>query len=249
MLKRTWGSLHTYPDHRDTSNICLLCRAMALWFSLVRKLIEENTKRKMESEGHDEGTDLGSPTVTRRGSILKIKSLTPTSHKRKKAVSVAEGMEAAVFKSGKKVSGESIEFVDYDGSRSQAGRRSVDILQEIPRLKVDRPRKLAMVQSHSEFEVVSCRGGAAAVTPPSLPPAYKEETQEDAIPPIYKIFQLCTTVSVHLSLLFTSLPLTLYSSPCSFPPSFPPSLTPSLLPSLPPSQLHPQPVPLSLHVL
>ena len=209
MLKRSWGSLHTYPDHRDTSNMCLLCRAMALWFSLVRKLIEEYTKREMENGGHDEGTDLGSPTVMRRRSFLKLKSLTPTTHKRKKAVSMTEGTISAVFKlsHGKKISGESVDFLDFEASKPQGTCRkgSVDLPQEPPpseeKLKVqpDRPRKLAMVQSHSEFEVVSCRGGAGALTPPSIPPAYKKETQEDVIPPIYKIFQLCIKVSVHLS--------------------------------------------------
>ena len=265
MLKRSWGSLHTYPDHRDTSNMCLLCRAMALWFSLVRKLIEEYTKREMENRGHDEGTDLGSPTVIRRRSFLKLKSLTPTTHKRKKAVSMTEGTIAAVFK-WKKVSGESVDFLDFEASRPQGGKGSVDLPQETPpleeKLKVqpDRPRKLAIIQSHSEFEVVSCRGGAGALTPPSLPPAYKEETQEDIIPPIYKIFQLCIKVSVHLPSLFASLtPTSLASFP---PPSFPlPSLlssltshlvrfvTPSPSPHCLPTELPPHLIPSSPHSL
>ena len=255
MLKRSWGSLHTYPDHRDTSNMCLLCRAMALWFSLVRKLIEEYTKREMENGGHDEGTDLGSPTVMRRRSFLKLKSLTPTTHKRKKAVSMTEGTISAVFKlsHGKKISGESVDFLDFEASKPQGRKGSVDVPQEPPpseeKLKVqpDRPRKLAMVQSHSEFEVVSCRGGAGALTPPSIPPAYKKETQEDVIPPIYKIFQLCIKVSVHLSRSSPPslrLPTSLTSLPTSFAPSthyflhLPHSLTPSLPSLFTPSPLN-----------
>lgn len=197
MLTRSWGSLHTYQDHQDTSNMCLLCQAMALWFSLVNKLIKEYARRE-ESSGGDEAADLGSPTVSRRKFSLKqLKSLTPM-HRRKKAVSMAEGSVAAVsqhhkLSHGTKLSEESVEMYDFDSSR----RQSADTVQEFPfeevRSKNDRPRKMATVQSHSEFEVVS-RRGVSSFAPPPLPPAYEEEMQEDAIPPIYKIFRLCMQV-------------------------------------------------------
>ena len=67
-----------------------------------------------------------------------------------------------------------------------------------PKTKPDRPRKLAQVQSYSEFEVVS-QPFVSIFTPPPLPPAYKDETRDEAIPTLYKIFKLCSEVC-HLSL-------------------------------------------------
>ena len=87
MLTRNWGTTHTY-DHRDTSNMCLLCRAVALWFNLVSKLIEKYTEigQGLEDAGGD--VDIVSPPVETRKSRLSVKELITPKHRRKKAVTL-----------------------------------------------------------------------------------------------------------------------------------------------------------------
>ena len=48
MLRHVWGSNHTFQDHREPVNICLLCRATELWFGLASKLISEYARRERE---------------------------------------------------------------------------------------------------------------------------------------------------------------------------------------------------------
>ena len=49
MLQHVWGSNHTYLDHRDpSSNLCLLCHGMELWFGLATKLVAEYARRERE---------------------------------------------------------------------------------------------------------------------------------------------------------------------------------------------------------
>lgn len=49
MLRHVWGSNHTVLDHRDSSsNLCLLCHGMELWFGLATKLVAEYTRREKE---------------------------------------------------------------------------------------------------------------------------------------------------------------------------------------------------------
>ena len=53
MLQMSWGSRHSYADHHDTTNTCLLCKATALWFSLATRLLTENEEqllRQLEEE-------------------------------------------------------------------------------------------------------------------------------------------------------------------------------------------------------
>ena len=64
MLQSPWGSSHTYQDHHDTTNTCLLCKATSLWFSLATKLLEENEQRHRAME-EEEATDLPSPSGER----------------------------------------------------------------------------------------------------------------------------------------------------------------------------------------
>lgn len=62
MLQMSWGSRHSYTDHHDTINTCLLCKATALWFSLATQLLEKN---EMQLEHDVDGTSLGSLTEDR----------------------------------------------------------------------------------------------------------------------------------------------------------------------------------------
>lgn len=67
-------------------------------------------------------------------------------------------------------------------------------------LEIKSKRKLAKVQSYSEFEVVARPPPSVAsmiFTPPPVPPAprSKTECQDEAIPVLYKIFQQCIEVS------------------------------------------------------
>jgi len=48
MLQHVWGSNHSYSDHRESTNLCLLCRGMELWFGLACKLVEEYARRERE---------------------------------------------------------------------------------------------------------------------------------------------------------------------------------------------------------
>ena len=48
MLRHVWGSNHTFQDHREPVNICLLCRGTQLWFGLASKLICEYARRERE---------------------------------------------------------------------------------------------------------------------------------------------------------------------------------------------------------
>ena len=94
MLMRKWGSTHTYQDHKDTTNMCVLCRAMALWFSLVRKLVEGYAK-----EGVDEGvdaTDVVSPTPESRRPRVSLKLRTPILKRKKAVISGKKEMRVAV---------------------------------------------------------------------------------------------------------------------------------------------------------
>ena len=59
MLQMSWGSKHSYTDHHDTTNSCLLCKATALWFSLATQLLEENEKREACLEEVDDVTAAG----------------------------------------------------------------------------------------------------------------------------------------------------------------------------------------------
>ena len=60
MLQVPWGYKHSYTDHHNTTNTCLLCKATALWFSLATQLLEKNEKRQrtLEEEGGEGTGDL-----------------------------------------------------------------------------------------------------------------------------------------------------------------------------------------------
>ena len=62
MLQMSWGSRHSYTEHHDTINTCLLCKATALWFSLATRLLEKN---ETQLEQDVDGTSLGSLTEDR----------------------------------------------------------------------------------------------------------------------------------------------------------------------------------------
>ena len=64
MLQMSWGSKHSYTDHHDTTNTCLLCKATALWFSLASRLLEENEKHEACREENEETAAAGNSFVS-----------------------------------------------------------------------------------------------------------------------------------------------------------------------------------------
>ena len=65
MLQMSWGSKHSYTDHHDTTNTCLLCKATALWFSLATQLLIENEKQQQLEEDGGGGDSFISPVEGR----------------------------------------------------------------------------------------------------------------------------------------------------------------------------------------
>ena len=50
MLQVEWGSNHTYPDHLESSNLCLLCHGMSLWLTLAKRLIIEYVQMELKKQ-------------------------------------------------------------------------------------------------------------------------------------------------------------------------------------------------------
>lgn len=99
MLTKNWGTTHTY-DHRDTSNMCLLCRAIALWFSLASKLIERYSKEGgARTEVMDEMEVLSPVTEIRKQRVSVKVMLTPRS-KRKKGILIGQCERTACLRGG-----------------------------------------------------------------------------------------------------------------------------------------------------
>lgn len=50
MLQVEWGSNHSYPDHLESSNLCLLCHGMSLWLILAKRLIMEYVQMELKKQ-------------------------------------------------------------------------------------------------------------------------------------------------------------------------------------------------------
>ena len=223
MLQMPWGSKHSYTDHHETTNSCLLCKATALWFSLATQLLEES-ERQLEEEERTAGmegfspTDGGRPTrlqqqrISMKLALKKLRRLTygetPEEQQQQgPSVTSSGGGRFGTFprkRGGSEERGMSPGAVSNKGKSPQASDDATEFDREFPPAEVKskprkRPlRKMATVQGESSQPALAALVEEVMKGREEEKTREKErggEREEEEVDKIQLVFKLCRDVS------------------------------------------------------
>ena len=223
MLQMPWGSKHSYTDHHETTNSCLLCKATALWFSLATQLLEES-ERQLEEEERTAGmegfspTDGGRPTrlqqqrISMKLALKKLRRLTygetPEEQQQQgPSVTSPGGGRFGTFprkRGGSEERGMSPGAVSNKGKSPQASDDATEFDREFPPAEVKskprkRPlRKMATVQGESSQPALAALVEEVMKGREEEKTREKErggEREEEEVDKIQLVFKLCRDVS------------------------------------------------------
>lgn len=193
MLQKVWGSSH---DHKESTSVCYLCRGVAVWFDLVTKLLKEYAKLvHREGSAGEEFEELSSPyhRISTRSDRLRQLVSTPRS-----AGSDSSEASSALLGAGRRQSVEWLDEVGASPPREKEGKKfgiqggiqalhggAAAAYQNEPEHPKHHKRKIAQVQSHSQFRVVSdAKLGVVSFS--------DGHPGREVTPSTYIIFQLCS---------------------------------------------------------
>ena len=217
MLQMSWGSKHSYNDHHDTTNTCLLCKATALWFSLVTQLLKECELQLEEAEEEHDGVagsgfasrgDNGRPSRLQQQRIsMKLvlkKKLRKLTHGETNASDdfkphiLSPGGNFSTFprkKADENRRGASPGVISGKGKSPQRGEDSTDFDREFPPAEVrSKPRKvplrkMATVQSEGVQQSLPAVLEREELTEGEESSAMEEDNED-----IHTVFKLCRDV-------------------------------------------------------